>query len=159
MTPLARAAFALACAERTQEFCALPRDDQTRATMRAALAAASAAIGEGLLAPHLAVMLAKLEGSPGLDDDAAAATAYALRCLQSGDAQEAVWSAQRAYDARDAAAQAQLQFENFTPSVEEQLRSASVVQLELQCQMEDIAALSGDSERSGEIVERARTPR
>ena len=127
--------------------------------MRQALIAAGQVISGGLPPNHVAPVLAALQDSPGLDDDAAASTAYALRCLQSGDPQEAVWAAQRAYDARDAAAQAQLEFDTFTPSVEEQLRSAPVVQSELKCQMEDIATLSGDPGSAREVVERARTSR
>ena len=83
-----------------------------------------------------------MQHSPVLDRDDFAACVYLLDCLRSGDVQAAVWAAQRAYEARDLAAQTELEFSDYTPEVEAQLLGHPLVQAELSSQAADIGRLS-----------------
>ena len=75
-------------------------------------------------------------------DHAVATVAYAIRCLISGDPQDAGWAARRAYEAADQAAirAAGVEF-GVTPDAERIVLSHPIVQRELGRQKEDLAAL------------------
>lgn len=117
LTALLRAVFAAACAERLMP----AYDEFSRQTDRGNPAKLSAILsrlwedleGNEMSPPQLQQNIDScMELIPQEDDgpwvpaqaaaeDAAGALAYALRCRQSGDAQEAAWAARRAYEAVD----------------------------------------------------------
>jgi uncharacterized protein YjaG (DUF416 family) len=83
-------------------------------------------------------------------DDAAAAMAYALRCRQNGDEQEAAWASRRAYEALDHFVISLNDDENGTVN-EDRVLSHPLVQTELMRQerdLEELAASPQDAMRS-----------
>src|SRR5262249_17928400 len=102
----ARVAFALACAERLQPSATYLRDRSAVALVRRILDLTFDAISSPSAArSELAELSQTLEAAPFVDDDAAASTAFALRCHLSGAAEDAMRAAKRAYEARDYEAQ------------------------------------------------------
>ena len=79
-------------------------------------------------------------------EDASAALAYALRCRQSGDSQEAAWAARRAYEAIDHFVIAQEGIDTNRPGAEERVISHPLVQAELARQRRDLEELLSVSE-------------
>jgi uncharacterized protein YjaG (DUF416 family) len=90
-------------------------------------------------------------------EDALSAVAYCLRCLQSGDAQEAVWAAQRLFDALDTFLTNRDDIAPSEPESELRILRDPVTQAELERQARDIADLrsAGDS-LSQELLDRLR---
>jgi uncharacterized protein YjaG (DUF416 family) len=76
-----------------------------------------------------------------LADDAASAVAYALRCRQSGEPQEAALAARRAYEALDHFVITQEKIDIQRPEGELQVRSHPLVQAELSRQRLDLNEL------------------
>jgi uncharacterized protein YjaG (DUF416 family) len=74
-------------------------------------------------------------------EDAAAAVAYALRCRQNGQSQEAAWAARRAYEALDHFAIDQVGIDMNRAEAEEQVLSHPLVQAELLRQRRDLDEL------------------
>jgi uncharacterized protein YjaG (DUF416 family) len=81
-------------------------------------------------------------------EDATSALAYCLRCLQSGDAQEATWAAGRVYEALDHFVTSRDDISPSEPGGEARILGDSVIQTELERQARDIAELRsvGDSQ-------------
>ena len=80
-------------------------------------------------------------------EDALSAVAYCLRCLQSGNAQEAVWAAQCLYDALDTFLTNRDDISPSEPGAEARILGDPVTQAELERQARDLADLrsAGDS--------------
>jgi len=76
-------------------------------------------------------------------EDAAAAVAYALRCRQNHQAQEAAWAARRAYEALDHYIIGQQGIDLNVPGAEERVLSHPLVQAELLRQRRDVEELMG----------------
>lgn len=74
-------------------------------------------------------------------EDAAVALAYALRCRQSGESQEAAWAARRAYEAVDYYVINRVGIDANQPGGEEQVLSHDIVRAELARQHRDIEDL------------------
>ncbi|WP_438023102.1 DUF416 family protein [Sorangium sp. So ce233] len=74
-------------------------------------------------------------------EDAGAALAYALQCLQSGESQEAAWAARRAYEALDHYVIAHENVDMKAPGAETKVLSHPLVQAELGRQRRDIREL------------------
>lgn len=74
-------------------------------------------------------------------EDAGAAVAYALRCRQRDDAQEAMWAARRAYEALDDFVTTQERIDTNQPGGEERVISHALVQDELARQRRDLDEL------------------
>jgi uncharacterized protein YjaG (DUF416 family) len=162
-----RVAFAAACAERLFPAYGAFWERAGRGD-RAALAAILQDIWRDLLGDKMAVghVRAKLsrcmalipgEGdTPWVDeqayaDDAAAAIAYALRTLESGEPQEAAWAARRAYEALDHHVVHRLGVEG-----EEQLLAHPLVQAELARQRRDLDELLSARQDPAVLVVRLR---
>jgi hypothetical protein len=103
-------------------------------------------------------LLVDFENSTELDDDRVAAWAFVLRHLLSGDAQEAVWTARRAYEARDVSARQRiLAGDSARPEAHlVALLADSGVQTELAKQANDLVQLSTDPTQAAIIISRAR---
>ena len=71
-------------------------------------------------------------------EDAGAAVAYAMRCRQSGQAQDAAWSARRAYEALDHYVINRESIDMNKPWAEERVLGHPVVQAELVRQRRDL---------------------
>ena len=134
--------FALACADRLSAFVASPESASTEAALAVRLLARDYLLGKPLVHDSLRALAVRLEGSPALDQDEMAASAYLLECLRQGGAQAAVWVAQRAYETRDSAAQQALDFSAYTPETETAILSHPLVQEELAAQLLDLERLS-----------------
>lgn len=76
-------------------------------------------------------------------DDAAAAAAYAVRCRQTGEAQDAAWAGGRAYEAVDNWVLNRGGIDTNRPGAEERVLSDPVVQAELERQQRDLDELLG----------------
>jgi uncharacterized protein YjaG (DUF416 family) len=76
-------------------------------------------------------------------EDAAAAVAYALRCRQNGQSQEAAWAARRAYEALDNFVIGKEGIDPSRARAEEQVLSHPLVQAELSRQHRDLGELLG----------------
>ena len=74
-------------------------------------------------------------------EDAAAAVAYALRCRQNGQSQEAAWAARRAYEALDHFVIGREGIDTNRAGAEEQVLSHPLVQAELLRQRRDLREL------------------
>jgi uncharacterized protein YjaG (DUF416 family) len=85
-------------------------------------------------------------------EDAATALAYALRCRSSGEAQEAAWSARRAYEALDNFVINQERIDTTEKGAEEAVLRSAVIQAELMRQRRDITELGGLAGESPEAV-------
>jgi len=147
----ARVAFALACAERVAAF--------TRGTNELAQAGRTMAhrFLQGL-APdieEIASLAARMEASPDIDVDDVAACFYLIECLRDHDPQGAIWTAERAYEARDQAAQSDIDWTIYTPAVESALLAHPAVQAELAAQAADIGDLLKDPACAPRIARRA----
>jgi hypothetical protein len=90
--------------------------------------------------PELAELSQALETAPYLDDDAAASVAYALRCHFSGAAKDAMFAAQRAYDAHDSEAQQLIASNVITAADQRIILAHPSVQQELSRQQADLDA-------------------
>ena len=78
-------------------------------------------------------------------EDAGASVGYALRCRQSGQAQEAAWAARRAYEALDHYVINRGDIDTNKPGAEERVLGHPAVQGELARQRRDLdEALAGD---------------
>jgi uncharacterized protein YjaG (DUF416 family) len=88
-------------------------------------------------------------------EDAAAALAYALRCRQSGEAQEAAWSARRAYEAVDHFVISREGIDVNRAESERVVLSDPIVQSELSRQRRDLNELRTAS--TADVVERIRS--
>jgi uncharacterized protein YjaG (DUF416 family) len=80
-------------------------------------------------------------------DDAASATAYTLRALDSGEPQEAAWAARRAYEAADHYVIHRLRIEE-----ESDVLAHAIVQAELSRQRRDLEELLGVRPESAELI-------
>lgn len=102
----ARAAFALACAERLAHGADQDLSRETAEMTRATRDLATQYVRVAAMEPEaLATLATRLDASADLDNDSAAACAHLLAFLRCGDAQTVVWAAQRAVDAADSFAQ------------------------------------------------------
>lgn len=88
-------------------------------------------------------------------EDAAAALAYALRCRQSGEAQEAAWAACRAYEAVDHFVINREDIDVNEAGSERAVLSHPIVQAELSRQRRDLNELRTGS--TADVVERIRS--
>ena len=75
-------------------------------------------------------------------EDAAASIAYALRTHLTGEAQEAAWSARRAYEALDSQVVNELDIDPSDLGAEDQILGHAAIQQELARQHRDLADLS-----------------
>ena len=80
-------------------------------------------------------------------DHAISSLAYTIRCLLKPDAQEAGWSARRAYEAADQAAIRDLDVQTGTADTEAKILAHPIVQRELQRQERDLQLLESDSSK------------
>jgi hypothetical protein len=157
LSPERRASFALACAERLQTYREFADDSNAVTLVRNALDTAFDCIsGNTASLERLRTLSMALEEAPYLDDDAAASAAYAVRCLLSGKAENAVWAAQRGYDARDRAAQNQVESDTITAADENRILSYPSIQEELERQMSDLDTLEAGTNDAAAVVLRAR---
>jgi hypothetical protein len=92
--------------------------------------------GEGDSAPHLGDAIA---------EDCVAAIAYAIRCRQNGQSQQAAWAACRAYEALDQYVIRKDSLNVYSPGGESQVLADPRVQAELRRQQTDIDELSSMS--------------
>jgi uncharacterized protein YjaG (DUF416 family) len=92
-------------------------------------------------------------------EDAAAALAYALRCRQNGEAQEAAWAARRVYEALDHFIIERDNVDTNLPGAEARVLSDPLIQAELDRQDRDIDELlaAADEGVSSRIRARAVT--
>jgi hypothetical protein len=74
-------------------------------------------------------------------EDATSALAYSLRCLLSGDAQEAAWAARRVYEALDEFVVSRDDISPSDPGAEYGILRDPVIQAELERQKRDISDL------------------
>lgn len=74
-------------------------------------------------------------------DDALAAAAYAIRCIYDNNPRNAVWAAQRAYNATDRFVAEQLNLSQYTQEMEARIIASTCVQIELEHQKKDLEAL------------------
>lgn len=79
-----------------------------------------------------------------MTDDATASLAYAIRCMLTGEAQEAVWSARRAYEALDEYVIQSLAINPGNLTMESRVLSHSAIQAELKRQNIDLDELVGE---------------
>ncbi|MBI3187723.1 MAG: hypothetical protein HYZ31_07695 [Gammaproteobacteria bacterium] len=157
LSPERQASFALACAERLQPYREFSDDPNAMMLVRNVLDTAFDCIsGNTASLERLRSLSAVLEEAPYLDDDAAASAAYVARCLLSGKAENAVWAAQRGYDARDREAQTQVEGDTITTADENRILSYPSVQEELERQMSDLDTLEGSANDVATVALRAR---
>lgn len=157
LSPERQTVFALACAERLQPYREFSGDPNAVRLVRAVLDTAFECIsGNTASLERLRSLSVALEGAPYLDDDAAASAAYAARCLLSGEAENAVWAAQRGYDARDREAQDHVEGDTITAADENRILSYPSVQEELEKQKTDLATLESDTNDLANVVLRAK---
>lgn len=83
-------------------------------------------------------------------DDALSALAYCLRCVETGDSQDACWAARRIYEAVDCFATNRLGTSPNDSGFENRVLGDSLVQSELERQAQDIDELA---RRAGAITE------
>jgi hypothetical protein len=114
----ARAAFALACATRLASW--IPSSESLAQSARQL--ADDFVQGNTFNIDEARQVLEQLDESPDLDTDPVSSSYYALTCCITGEAQQAFWAAQVAYDATDSEAQRLLQINEFSPATEAQLR-------------------------------------
>jgi len=139
----ARVAFALACAERLQPYAPYSNDPLAVALVRRVLDLTFDAISSpsSIPPPELVELSHALETAQYLDEDAAASAAYALRCYFSGAAKDAVFAAQRAYDACDHEAQQLVECNVITSRDEAKILAHSNIRRELSRQRSDLDEL------------------
>lgn len=93
-----------------------------------------------------------------LAEDALAAAAYALRYVDDGEVQNAVWAARRAYEAADSFAGEKLPDGTFDSAREAGILRHPVVQTELRRQRRDLQEImgsGGDPARLVDVLQRA----
>lgn len=152
MGPQCRVAFALACSLRAA----------SGAVSSEPLAETARRLAEGYAysgsidLPATERVLAELAQSAEVDRDEVAASYYALGAAVSDNLDSVVWSAQRAYEVRDAQAQQAIGISSYTPAVEERLLQCEEVQMELKCQAADLSALSGSVQAIPMVIGRAK---
>lgn len=156
LEPTRRAEFALGCAERLLPWYIRFHDETGKgdsSVPTVALQAARARLmsGEGDVA-HLRSLADRCESLVPVEEDAwtelsgvaqnaVAAVVYAIRCLVSGDAQDAVWAAVQGYEAADLLASTELDVDFNEPGVEQRIAAQAVVQAELTAQDESLCRL------------------
>lgn len=147
----ARAAFSAACATRSASLAESPNGDSLAVSLRSAIDVVWRSFGPGRTpVGQLRSSLAEVEASiPDEEDEsadfpwvvlaenAAAATAYAIRARLSGEAQDAIWCARQPLEALDFLSRNGSGSQSTTPLP---TASASLVQ-ELERQRSDIASL------------------
>jgi len=152
-----RAAFAAACAERLKP----AYDEFSKQTARVNPVQLSSILGRlwedldgnEMSSPQLQESIeSAMELIPQGDDgpwvltqaaeDAAAALAYALRCRQTGEAQEAAWAARRAYEAVDHFVIDREKIDVNEAGSERAVLLHPIVQVELSRQRRDLDAVS-----------------
>jgi len=106
--------------------------------------------------PELGELSHALETAQYLDEDAAALAAYALRCYFSGAAEDAVFAAQRAYDACDHEAQQLIESNVITSADEAMILAHPNIQHELSGQRSDLDELETSPRDFRNMVLRAR---
>jgi len=152
----AQSAFAQACAIRIQrsssDTLSAEAKDLCGQVLSQGLAFAVSGASDRDLIEEL---LADLEELTELDDDRVAACAYVARHLLLLSEQEAAWTARRAYEACDAYAQREADFDEYTVEVERSLLAHAFVQRELEQQANDLRALSDGSSSPAQVVKRA----
>jgi uncharacterized protein YjaG (DUF416 family) len=89
-------------------------------------------------------------------EDAGAAVAYALRCRQNGESQEAAWAARRAYEALDHFVINRENIDVNKPGAEARALGHAVVQAELARQRRDVDELLGDAKAVQQAAARLR---
>lgn len=151
-----RVSFALACAERLFPFYvqfneATGQGDPN--ALRMALDRLNGDLaGATLTVSALSRLISQCESLVPVEDDswtdwsacaqnAAAATAYVLRCRLSGDAQDAVWAAVQAYEAADFVVTTALNIDFNVPGAEDIVEVDHLVQRELATQDRDLEVL------------------
>ena len=90
-------------------------------------------------------------------EDAASALAYALRCLRTGEAQEAAWAARRAYECLDHYVTNSEKIDTNVSGIEVQVLSHPLIQAELGRQQRDLIELLDKSITVKELRERAKS--
>jgi hypothetical protein len=117
--------------------------------------AESAAAGDAKSLALCVDISAKLE-ELDIDDERHSGCAYVLRHLISGDIENVLWAAEVAYNWQDQIAIDGLQFETFTPEIENALLASRGVQEELRSQNEDLQDLASRPNDWQAVVRRAR---
>ncbi len=148
-----RVAFAVACSLRAASG-ATPCEPLAEAARRLAV---GYAYNRSIDIPGAQALLAKLDQSAALDRDDVATSYYALAAAVKEDLESAIWSAQRAYEARDAQAQEAMDIESYTAEVEERLLKSKEVQNELKYQAADLIALKAGGTAISMVIERAQS--
>lgn len=90
-----------------------------------------------------------------LAEDSAAAVAYAIRCLQTGDVQEAAWAARRVYEGLDNFVIARENIDVNAPGAEALVLQHGIVQKELNSQEQDLRMMAGASAQDSSPIIRA----
>jgi hypothetical protein len=153
--PVARAAFATACAERAQGPL-LSRGDQVGeiAELRASLDVAWATLASGGRPnSRLAADASRWELSVPHEDDVAdeealfatnatTAVVYALQCIQDGDLERAVWAARKPIEILDLYLTRRLDFDPNRSGDETMVRSHPLMQAEFARQRRDVAEVA-----------------
>lgn len=88
-------------------------------------------------------------------EDAASALAYALRCLRTGESQEAAWAARRAYECLDHYVINSEKIDTNVSGAEVQVLSHPLIQTELGRQQRDLNQLVNRSVTIEQLKERA----
>jgi len=153
----AQSAFGQACAWRTLSLAsaALPGTVQTLCEQGQRLALDFVAKGKKDT-DAIQQVLSDLRALPELDDDRVAACAYVVGHLLSGQPEEVVWAARRAYEATDQLAQQSISFTQYTPAIEMQLLGHTQVQAELERQAIDLEQLKREPGQSLAVILRAK---
>lgn len=153
----AQSAFAQACAHRTLRSSRgeLPRDvrELCRRSLDVAEMAAAGDAKSLALCMELSARIEKIE----IDDERQSTCAYVLRHFTTnGDIENVLWAAEAAYNWQDQIAIDDLEFEKFTPEVEEALLASRGVQNELRSQDEDLQELFSRPNDWLAVVQRAK---
>ena len=138
--PEQQVAFAAACAQRTQPLSEHP-GGPTTVSIKELLSVALPAVKDQTQRDLLSRLADSLASSPHADDDAVASAIYTAWCVLKPDAQNAVWAAQRAYDARDHQAHEIIKGSAITKDDEARLLAHPAVQTELARQASDLSEL------------------
>jgi hypothetical protein len=138
----ARTCFAVACAARTYVHSINTLGDESVAILRQALDYLLDSMDTDVKRTADTLALRdRLLHCEAIDDDAMAATTYALSALASGDPREAAYAARRAYDAQDIQASIQLDIDFNAPNFERRVLQHPAVQAELREQSADLSLL------------------
>jgi hypothetical protein len=152
-----QSAFAQACAWRAFSTSPSEVSGATHALCRLAQELAYDFVATGRVDIHgTAAVLAELLDVPELDDDGLAACSYVARHLLSGEPQEVVWAARRAYEAIDQLAQTGASFTHYSADVEAALLRFPGVQAELAAQTNDLLQLQSAANQGVPVILRAK---